>query len=110
MKQDKLSEAEKLRKWQVFLTSSANRQKKKLPANVIEVLARLIGDLEQGGPIRKEWPHFGALKKGNNIPANSYHCHIKSGRPTYVVCWLVQDKKIQIIEVYYVGTHENAPY
>ncbi len=105
-----MSDPEKVGKWQVFLTSAAAKQKKKLPANAIETLASLIGDMEQGGPIQKEWSHFGALKKGKGIPENAYHCHIKSGRPTYVVCWLVQDKKIQIIEIYYVGTHENAPY
>lgn len=104
------SDPEKVGKWQVFFTSTAVKQKKKLPMAVIEALARLMGDLEQRGPIQKEWSHFGLLKKGKAIPLNSYHCHIKSGRPTYVVCWAVQDKTIRIIEIYYVGTHENAPY
>lgn len=101
---------EKQGKWEVFLTSSVVKQKRKLPIGVIESLARLIGDMEQEGPIQHKWSHFGMLKKGKSIPENSYHCHIKNGRPTYVVCWLVRDKKIQIIEVYYVGSHENAPY
>ena len=105
-----MGDPEKSAEWKVFFTSSAEKQARKLPTNVREVLARLIRDLEQDGPIQKEWSHFSPLKKGRNIPQNSYHCHIKSGRPTYVVCWLIQDKKIQIIEVYYVGTHENAPY
>ncbi len=105
-----MSDPEKQGKWQVFLTNSANKQRKKLPENVNEVFARLIGDLEQDGPIQKKWANFGALKKGKNVPENAFHCHIKKGRPTFVVCWLVQDKKIQIIEVYYVGTHEGAPY
>jgi mRNA-degrading endonuclease RelE of RelBE toxin-antitoxin system len=97
----------KLDMWQVGFTSTAARQKKRLPANISEKLARLIGDLEKIGPIQKEWSHFGALK---NFPENSYHCHIKSGRPTYVVCWKVRDKAIHIIEIFYVGTHESAPY
>ena len=105
-----MSDPEKLGKWQVLLTNAAYKQKRKLPVAIVESLARLIGDMEQDGPIQKNRPHFGALKKGKNIPENSYHCHIKSGRPTYVVCWQVQDRKIQIIEIYYVGTHENAPY
>lgn len=100
----------KLVKWQVFFTTSADKKRLKLPENVKESLASLIGDMEQDGPIQKEWPHYSALKKRKNIPSNAHHCHIKSGRPTYVACWLVEDKKIKIIEIYYVGTHENAPY
>lgn len=105
-----MSDPDKLGKWQVFLTTAASKQKKKLPPNVLESLANLIGDLEQDGPIQKEWSHYSPLGKGKDIPLNAHHCHIKNGRPTYVVCWLVRDKKIHIIEVYYVGTHENAPY
>jgi mRNA-degrading endonuclease RelE of RelBE toxin-antitoxin system len=103
-------DSEKAAKWQVFFTSSASRQKKKLPPKTIEALARLIGDMEQMGPIQKDWSHFTSLGKMRNVLANSYHCHIKSGRPTYVVCWRIRDKFIHIIEIYYVGTHENAPY
>jgi hypothetical protein len=38
------------------------------------------------------------------------HCHLIKGRPTYVACWEVKDPKNKILEVYYVGTHEKAPY
>lgn len=37
------------------------------------------------------------------------HCHLQKGNPTYVCCWKVFEDT-QTIEVYYVGTHENAPY
>ena len=96
--------------WRVGFTSKAARQKKKLPEPVAETLARLIGDMEHRGPIQKDWSHFSALKKEKEIPSHAYHCHIKNGRPTYVACWQVLDKTIQIIEIFYVGTHENAPY
>ncbi len=96
--------------WEVGFTSKAARRKKQLPETVAEELARLIKNMELAGPIQKDWSHFGPLKKDRNIPSNSYHCHLKSGRPTYVACWQVIDKKIQIIEIFYVGTHENAPY
>lgn len=105
-----MGDSEKKANWQVYFNSTSARQKKKLPENVLEELARLIGDIEQRGPIRKEWSHFGSLGKTRNIPSNAYHCHVKSGRPTYVVCWQVKDKTIQIVEIFYVGTHENAPY
>lgn len=53
----------------------------------------------------KEWKNFSSLT-GND----SYHCHLKKGKPTYVACWRIVSKKEKIIEVYYVGTHQNTPY
>jgi hypothetical protein len=61
-------------------------------------------DMEVNGPIRGEWPNFSALSD------NSYHCHLKKGRPTYVAIWEVKNKEIKLIEVTYAGTHEKAPY
>lgn len=105
-----MDDIENRRVWRVYLTNGADKQKKKLNLHIQMMLDLLVKELETLGPIRKNWSHFSPLKKGKNIPVNSYHCHIKSGRPTYVVCWQVTNKVIQIIEVYYVGTHENAPY
>ena len=98
------------RKWQVSFTTTAGKQKKKLPKALAATLANLAWDLEYNGPLQPKWPSFSSLKKSKNVPVNSYHCHIKNGRPTYVVCWQLIDKKIQIMEIFYVGTHENAPY
>ena len=96
--------------WNVEFSASANRQKKKLPSTVVQQLARLTFDLVLEGPIQPKWSHYSQLKKSKTVPTNAYHCHIKGGRPTYVVCWQVIDKKIKIIEIFYVGTHENTPY
>jgi len=96
--------------WEVLMTSKAIKQKNDLPEDVSAQLWRLILDIERIGPIQKGWSHFSALKKDKRIPEGSYHCHIKSGRPTYVVCWRVENKKIKIVEIFYVGTHENTPY
>lgn len=90
--------------WEVRVSASAAKQGKKLPTAITPSLVRLLQELEKCGPIRKNWKNFGAL---SDI---SYHCHIKKGRPTYVVCWRIEDKKRRVIEVYYVGTHESAPY
>ncbi len=35
---------------------------------------------------------------------------IIDARRTYVCCWEVIDKRMKITEIYYVGTHEKAPY
>jgi hypothetical protein len=63
-------------------------------------------DLINKGPAIS-WPNYGKLqgKKGDKR-----HCHLQKGKPIYVCCWEVIDKKRKIIEVYYVGTHEKAPY
>lgn len=68
--------------------------------------AVLLAELRMLGPYRKNWPNFTKMCNKND---DDYHCHIEKGRPTYVVCWKVY-KKEKIIEVYYVGTHEKAPY
>ncbi len=101
---------DKAEKWKVTFSSAAGKQARKLPDSVRAQLVTLLWDLECHGPIQQDWSHYSKLKKGPRVPENSHHCHIKSGRPTYVVCWQVTDKTIRIIEVFYAGTHENAPY
>jgi len=90
--------------WQVDFNSRSKKQRDKLPEKIRSILDRLAKQMEVSGPIRRDWKNFSKLTGDN------YHCHLKKGRPTYVACWKVVDKKIQIIEVYYAGTHENAPY
>lgn len=98
-------------KWTVELLPKIqkilNKKKSKdLPDKIKLKLAALKSDLEQKGYMQPSWPNFGMLSSKNM----TYHCHLKDGKPTYVACWQVIDKSIKIIEVYYVGTHENAPY
>ena len=90
--------------WTVKLSRNAEKQKAKLSKPLRQILYALIGDIEAGGPIRGDWPNYGKLTGGK------HHCHLKKGNPTYVAVWEVQDKKIKLIEVQYVGTHEKAPY
>ena len=66
-------------------------------------------DLEEDGPVQTPWPNYSKFKnQGKNV--DKRHCHLLKGKPTYVACWQVLDKKKKILEVYYVGTHEKAPY
>lgn len=98
--------------WTVNISNRAEKQMavlKKDRPRVYRLAVSLIKELEVCGPVMKEWPHFSVLSKGKGIPDNSYHCWLKGGKPVYVACWNV-DKIYKIIEVYYVGTHENAPY
>jgi len=94
--------------WIVRVNKKAAKQLAKLPEGIQKRFDLLANELEVAGPNRVNWTNFGRLNMSKGI--YQYHCHIKSGRPTYVVCWQIIDKTIQILEVSYVGTHENAPY
>lgn len=101
-------------RWQATLARDAKKQYIKLKRSgqkkpsIIDVIDTLVLDLIEHGPIATGWPNFGCITEDRK---NSfYHCHLKKGKPTYVACWKVIDEKIKIIEVFYVGTHEGAPY
>ena len=96
--------------WTVTYSSKAARQIRDLPQKVrLQALALQL-DIEASGPIRRNWPRFSGLRKSKGTPDEAYHCHLKAGRPTYVACWKIENKSIKIVEIYYVGTHEKAPY
>lgn len=91
--------------WNVEFTKKAEKQLKRLPERIQLIVATLVKDIELNGPVRIDWPNYSKL--GGK---NTHHCHIKDGRPSYVACWEVTNKEIKLVEVYYVGTRENAPY
>jgi mRNA-degrading endonuclease RelE of RelBE toxin-antitoxin system len=86
--------------YEVRIKNKALRNLKKLPINVQKLLFLLIEDLKETGPIQKNWHNFSPL--GNE----TYHCHLNY---RYVACWIYRQGEI-IIEVYYVGSREKAPY
>jgi len=95
--------------WTIEFTRAALKQLKKLDKKAIETLELLVEDLVRRGPAPgKNWPNYGKLK--GKKTQDCRHCHLIKGKPTYVCCWAVIDKERRLIEVYYVGTHEKAPY
>ncbi len=95
--------------WIVEFTNKAEKQVKRLNKRVFAALRLLVKDLKENGPAPGEgWQHYGKLysKKNEDIR----HCHLIKGKPTYVCCWVTIDKTVKLIEIYYVGTHEKAPY
>ncbi len=79
----------------------------KTPIEIERAFIDFLKDLELNGPAI-DWPNYGKLKnQGQGIDRR--HCHLKKGRPTWVACWEVESENY-FIEVYYVGTHEKAPY
>ena len=90
--------------WTVQWNKRVEKRLADLPEGVQLAFRLLIAEIQQSGPVRGNWKNYGKLS------GTKHHCHLKAGRPTYVTCWEVVDKKIEIVEVYYVGTHEKAPY
>ena len=84
----------------------------KLPKFIKEILAELVTELENEGPFQIEWQNYSPLGK------DFFHCHLNRN---WVACWKSlgsqeykdeNGKKLKAnwIEVYYVGSRENAPY
>jgi hypothetical protein len=48
--------------------------------------------------------------KGKSKNVDMHHCHLNKDKPIYVAVWVMEDMAAQIVEVRYVGTHENADY
>lgn len=96
--------------WTVTLSRPAVKQYKKLKRSgskrpsVIDAIDLLVMDLQRKGPHVSDWPNYGPLDK------DVFHCHLRKGRPTYVACWKVINLLKKEMEVFYVGTHEGAPY
>jgi mRNA-degrading endonuclease RelE of RelBE toxin-antitoxin system len=95
-------------KWRIVFTNQAAKQVKQLDEDVVLALQVLANDLKLKGPAPgKHWHHYGKLHRKKQ--EDKRHCHLIKGNPTYVCCWRVY-KSDNRIEVYYVGTHEKAPY
>lgn len=88
--------------WVVTVVNKAQKQYKALPNLVRKIFITLLKEIEILGPVRGNWKNY------SKLPNGGHHCHLKGRKPTYVACWREAGKKK--IEVYYVGTHEKAPY
>ncbi len=87
--------------WQVNFTGNAAKQAKKLPKREQDILALLVKDLRLRGPVVSEWKNY------SKLGPNTYHCHLSY---RWVACWRVEKGDMELIEIYYAGSRENAPY
>ncbi len=85
----------------IILKKAVKKNLWKLPLNVRQRFEALAVALRDGGPTG---PH--AWSKYSKLTENKYHCHLTY---SYAACWR-HEKETIIIEVYYVGTREDAPY
>ena len=71
-----------------------------MPLNEQKKFVQLINDLTEKGPVQINWPNYSKLSK------DEYHCHLSY---SWVACWKCEKESI-LIEVYYAGSREKAPY
>ncbi len=95
-----ISDYIKIMKYQVKIKKSCLKAIAKLPQKDKETLAHLIEDLGETGPIQAGYKNYSKL--GNF----TYHCHLSYH---WVACWQCRNGEF-LVEVYYVGSRESAPY
>ena len=88
------------KKYTVSWKKRIEKSIQKMPEADRKKFPLLVRDLEEKGPIRKEWPNF------SPVGDNTYHCHLSYH---WIACWFWRKKTIEI-EVIYVGSREKAPY
>lgn len=71
----------------------------KMSKKAQKVFKQLVMDLELSGPVQPSYPNY------SKLGSLKYHCHLDY---KWVACWKME-KEI-IIEVYYAGSREKAPY
>lgn len=87
-------------KYDVVLKRKVFKGLRRLPLVVQKKLALLASDLKECGPVQPKWQNYSKLS------STEYHCHLGT---SWVACWK-HKKRTLIIEVYYVGSREKAPY
>lgn len=90
--------------WKIRINNRAVKNLRKLPLSIQERFKALALELRITGPVQDQWPNYGKIRGVDDC----HHCHIKKGKPTYVVVWKITGD--HTLEVTYVGTHENADY
>lgn len=87
--------------WTVNFTSKASKQAGKLPKRERDILVLLVQDLQLRGATLPDWHNYSKLSP------TTYHCHLTY---KWVACWRVEDGELKLIEIYYAGSREDAPY
>lgn len=91
----------KAQPWQVTVHRKAQKNIAKMPKREQAILVTLLGELQNRGPVLHDWPNY------SKLGPQQYHCHLSY---KWVACWEVVDAEVRLIELYYAGSRENAPY
>jgi mRNA-degrading endonuclease RelE of RelBE toxin-antitoxin system len=91
---------QKITAYEIRISKKVHKNLHKLPKNVRVRFVALAEQLRERGPVAHDWQNY--IKLGED----RYHCHLTY---SYAACW-THEKGTITIEVYYVGSRENAPY
>ena len=86
--------------YKVIIKKQAEKSFIKMPMYIQDTFLELVGDLKITGPVQPGWLNY------SKLTGNEYHCHLSR---KWVACWR-SEKNTLIIEVYYAGSREDAPY
>ncbi len=86
--------------YDVVMTKKATKGITKLPLNAQMNLAHLVDAIKKTGPVQPSFRNYSKLSQ------NRYHCHLDYH---WVACWQCENGQY-VVEVYYVGSRESAPY
>ena len=86
--------------YEVVFSKSAKKGISDLSEIDRKKLNRLVDALKVSGPMQPSFRNF------SKLGPNTYHCHLSYH---WVACWRNENGKL-LIEVYYVGSREKAPY
>ena len=89
-----------MKKYTVLMRSKCSKMVKRLSEKDRHTLMRLIKNIEEKGPIQPGFMNYSKLSR------TEYHCHLSYH---WVACWRCEEGRY-IVEVYYVGSRESAPY
>ncbi len=84
----------------VVMPKRVEKQIQKLRLLEKKKLVQLIDDLREFGPVQNRWRNYSKLSD------LAHHCHLSYH---WIACWRETEKEL-VLEVYYVGSRENAPY
>ena len=87
-------------KYKVIWKRKIDKQIAKMPVAMQNRFNDLVADIRKSGPVQTDWANFSSLGK------DLYHCHLGY---SWVACWRCE-KNTVIVEVFYAGSRENAPY
>lgn len=87
--------------YEVLIAKKVRKRLRRLPGEIVERFYVLTRQLEAKGPTG---PHM--FRNYSKLSDAEYHCHLSY---SYVACWRHEKKSI-VVEVYYVGSREDAPY
>lgn len=87
-------------RYEVVINKKAYKGMKELPQKESNIFALLLEDIAENGPVQPAYRNYSKIGK------DKYHCHLSY---RYVACWELKRNTI-IVEVYYVGSRESAPY